>query len=189
MSTCQRVGAIAVSGWRTLLQNPTVAAALIGCFGAVVGSVLTVIFAPRVQWGIERKKELRQHRRQLIADWRAMVGDVSRGLNEIEQYTTWNTGDALRLLERHAAYASFNSTYGQYSRSGARGLWLRFRMSGVGRMLGRLRRSNYGRILLGQPRSVSTPENTLMAGSHLPYRIHLVIDQIAEIEKWWSLHE
>ena len=172
-----------------LLQNPVVIASIFGFLGAVIGSVLTNWFRPRVEWGIEQKRELRQHRRQLIADWRAMIGDVSKGLDEIEKASRWTTQDALRLLERHAAYPSFKSACAQYSHSGVRGLWLRFRTSGVGRMLTRFRRSRYGRMLLGQPKSQGTPEGTLMAGSHLPARIHLTIGQIAEIERWWKLHK
>lgn len=176
-----------MNDWRTPLQNPTVLASMFTFLGVVIGSVLTILSGPRVQWGIEKRRDLRQHRRQLIADWRAMVGDVSKGLDEIEKTSNWHTGDALRLLERHAAYASFKSDHAQYSHSGVRGFWLRFRSSGVGRMIWRLRLSRYGRMLLGRLKLRSTPEYTLMVGSHLPARIHLTIDQIAEIERWWQL--
>ena len=87
-------------------EVPQTAISLIS--GALGGTVSTFV-APWMQWGIERKRELRQYRRQLVANWHAMVGDVSKELGEMEKTGNWGTGDALRLLERHAAYASFTA--------------------------------------------------------------------------------
>jgi hypothetical protein len=143
------------------------------------GVVATLFFSPRVQWTIEKKRELRQHQRQLIAQWRAMVSDVSKELERLEQAgTRCNLDDVLRILERHVDYASFKSTYDHYSESGIRGVRIRFARSWVRR-----------KFPLWRPKFQAHPERTVVYGSHLPARLHLTIRQIAEIERWWKLHK
>jgi hypothetical protein len=144
-----------------------------------LGGAATLLFGPRIQWAIEKKRELRQHQRQLIAQWRAMVSDVSKELERLEQAgTRYNLDDVLRILQRHLDYASFTSTYDHYSGSGIRGVRLRFARSWVRR-----------KFLLSRPKFQAHPEWTIMYGSHLPARLHLTITQIAEIERWWKLHK
>lgn len=144
-----------------------------------LGGAATLLFGPRIQWAIEKKRELRQHRRQLIAQWRAMVSDVSKELERLEQAGTRCTlGDVFRILERHIDYASFKSTYDHYSDSGIRGVRLRFARSWVRR-----------KFPLWRPKLLAHPERTMMAGSYLPARLHLTIRQIAEIERWWKLNK
>jgi hypothetical protein len=180
---------IAVNFFQTALEwwneVPQTAISLVS--GAIAGTVSTFV-APWVQWGFEKKRELRQHRRKLIADWYAMIGDVSKRLDEIEKASSYTDRDVFRLLARHANYASFQSTYAIYSRSGVRGLWLRFRVSGLGRMLWRVRLSRYGRRLLGQPK-LALRLGRIVSSSPLSTRIDLTIVQIAKIETWWKLHK
>jgi hypothetical protein len=127
-----------------------------------LGVVATLFLRPRIEWNIEKKQESRRHRRELIAKWRAMVGDVSKELSRREKAgELWHSATALEILERHADYASFSSTYQHYNHAGLRGI----------------------RLL-----QVS-PENTVMFGSALPARLHLTIKQIAQIEVWWGLHK
>ena len=149
-----------------------------------LGVVLTLFF-PRIKWSVEKKRELRKHRRKLIAQWQVMVADVSTQLDRLEQGgTSYHLGDVLRILERHAAYASFKSTYDHYDRSGIRGVKFRFARSRLRQQLTsawKPRRTT----MVGTPH----PEYTVMAGSHLPARLHLTIRQIAEIERWWKLHK
>jgi hypothetical protein len=99
-----------------------------------LGVVATLFFSPRIQWTIEKKRELRQHQRQLIAQWRAMVSDVSKELERLEQAgTRCNLDDVLRILQRHVNYVSFASTFDHYSESGIRGVRLRFARSWIRR--------------------------------------------------------
>jgi hypothetical protein len=143
-----------------------------------LGGLIGVFFGPRIKWGIEKKRELRLHRRHLIAQWQNMIGDVSRELDRLETKDTYyDLGDVLRILERHPDYASFLSHYDRYSNSGLRGMKLRFMRSKVGRKIAFLRK----------PRLYATPERIMMAGSHLPARLRLTIQQISEIERWWKL--
>src|ERR1700733_601277 len=156
-----------------------VVAAVVAPVFTFIGVVLTLFFGPRVQWGIEKRRELRQHRRQLVANWRTMVADVSKELDRLEQAeVSYDLGDVLRILERNAAYGSVHSTYEQYSRSGVRGLKLRFTMSSLGRKL----------LALRQPKFSSHPERTA-GGGHLPARLRITISRIGEIERWWKLHK
>jgi hypothetical protein len=144
-----------------------------------LGIVATLWLGPHIQWTIEKKRELRQHQRQLIAQWRAMISDVSRELERLEQAgTRCNLGDVFRILQLHVDYASFTSTYDHYSDSGIRGVRLRFARSRVRR-----------KFPLWRPKFQPHPDWTIMYGSHLPARLHLTITQIAEIERWWKLHK
>lgn len=144
-----------------------------------LGVIITLFWRPRIEWNISKKQESRQHRRELIAKWRAMVADVSKELSRREKAgESWHSGTARGILERHADYASFSSTYRRFSRSGLRGikLWL-------------LRTRFYRKVIASKPKPRASPENTVMVGSALPTRIHLTIDQIAQIEVWWGLHK
>jgi hypothetical protein len=96
----------------------------------------------------------------------------------------YHLGDVLRILERHAAYASFKSTYDHYDRSGIRGVKFRFARSRLRQQLISAWKPRR-KTMVGTPH----PEHTVMAGSHLPARLHLTIGQIAEIERWWKLHK
>jgi hypothetical protein len=146
---------------------------------AFLGVVATLLFGPRIQWAVEKKRELRQHQRQLIAQWRAMVSDVSKELERLELAgASCNLDDVLRILQRHVDHASFESTFDHYSESGIRGVRLRFTRSWVRR-----------KFPLWRPKLQAHPERTIMYGSHLPARLHLTIKQIAEIERWWKLHK
>jgi hypothetical protein len=81
-----------------------------------LGGAATLLFGPRIQWAVEKKRELRQHQRQLIAQWRAMVSYVSRELARLEYAgTPYTLDNVLRILQRHVDYASFMSTYAHYS--------------------------------------------------------------------------
>jgi len=153
---------------------------------AVVAPVFTFIGAvvvPRIEWGIEKKRELRQHRRQLIAKWHTMVGDVSEKLSRIEETAGYKSGyspdDVLRLLMRHPDYSSFQAANGEYNRSVIRVIKLMFQ---------RVRMSSAGRRLLGPPKLVLRPERTVTS-SPLPVRLSITIAQIGEIERWWELHK
>jgi hypothetical protein len=144
-----------------------------------LGGAATLLFGPRIQWAVEKKRELRQHQRQLIAQWRAMVSYVSRELARLEYAgTPYTLDDVLRILQRHVDYASFMSTYAHYSDSGIRGVRLRFARSWVRR-----------KFPLWRPKFQAHPERTVVYGSHLPERLRLTIRQIAEIERWWKLHK
>lgn len=162
---------------------------------AVVAPVFTFIGSvavPRIQWGIDKKRELRQHRRQLIAKWHTMVGDVSQKLSRIEETAGYKSGyspsDVLCFLMRHPDCSSFQTAYDEYSCSGIRGIMLKYKMSSCSRMLQRLRMSSVGRRLLGPPKLVPHPEMTLTS-SPLPVRLSITIGQIGEIERWWKLHK
>jgi hypothetical protein len=144
-----------------------------------LGVVATLFLRPRIEWNIEKKQESRRHRRELIAKWRAMVGDVSKELSRREKAgELWHSATALEILERHADYASFSSTYQHYNHAGLRGirLWL-------------VRSRFYRKIFASKPKLQVSPENTVMFGSALPARLHLTIKQIAQIEVWWGLHK
>jgi hypothetical protein len=152
---------------------------VIGVVYAIFGGLLTHFFDPYIRWNIEKKRELRQHRREVIAKWRDMVSDVNKELERWEETgASYDLDDVLRILERHPDYASFKSTYDHYSHSGTRGVRLRFAGSWFRR-----------KFPLWRPKLQARPEGTIMYGSHLPARLHLTIEQIAEIERWWKLHE
>jgi hypothetical protein len=141
-----------------------------------LGGALTLFFGPRIQWSIEKKRELRQHRRQLIAQWQAMVSDVSKELDRLEQVgTSYHPGDILRMLERHAAYASFTTSYNHYSRARIRLVrsWLRQKLVSLRR----------------KPRFSVTPEQILSSSSRLPTRLRVTLQQITQIESRWKLHK
>jgi hypothetical protein len=168
-----------VEGWEAILKAvrdvPSYVVAPVFTF---LGMVITVWFGPRVLWTVEKKRELRKHHRDLIAQWHKMVSDVSEELDRLEEAgTPYTLGDVLRILERHPAYPSFMSTSERYTRSGMRGIKLRFSRSWIGPKL-RARR---------KPRFSATPERIMVAGSHLPARLHVTIEQITKIERWWRL--
>lgn len=56
-----------------------VAGALAGLAAGVVGSLV----APWVQLAVENRRETRAHRRQLLDQWRAMVGRQLRGEGQV----------------------------------------------------------------------------------------------------------
>jgi hypothetical protein len=144
-----------------------------------LGGALALFFGPRIKWSIDKKRELREHRRQLIARWRDMVADVSSQLTKLEQEgKRYDTRYVLLVLERHADYASFKSTHDHYCRSGMRWVKRRFAKSWLSRKFPALR-----------PTFPPDPERGAMVGSSLPMRLHRTIEQIAEIERWWRLHK
>jgi hypothetical protein len=66
----------------------TVATALIAAVSAVAGGVLTAVVGPLVKHRAERKSALEARRREQLAQWRAMLLDVTsrtKYLNEIGQ--------------------------------------------------------------------------------------------------------
>ena len=152
--------------------------AIIAPLFTFLGVIVTVIFGSRALWNIEKKRELRQHRRQLIAQWQTMVSDVSAELNRWEQAgTRYDLSDVLRVLEGHVTYASFKANYDRYSHTGIHGIRTRF-----------VRLWLHRKLPLWKPTLQARPERTVMAGSHLPARLHLTIKHIDEIERWWKLH-
>ena len=69
--------------------------AFFGLLAGIAGS----IFAPWVNWGIEKRRQKLAYRRELIASWRKMIRDVTLAKDE--------SGRSLaELLERHEAFYS-----------------------------------------------------------------------------------
>ena len=89
--------------------------ALIGLVGAVVGSVLTTIFAPWIKWEIEKqrqaaanKREEKERRRALVATWRRLLAGA---------VTAYSPGrNVLRWLALHEDYHSLERHLGERTR-------------------------------------------------------------------------
>ena len=79
-------GELSIAAVFEALRNPP--SYVIGLVSAFFGGLLTHFFDPYIQWNIEKKRELRQHRRELIAQWRAMISDVNKELARLEQSGT-----------------------------------------------------------------------------------------------------
>lgn len=68
-------------------MDTTLKIALVGAFGAVIGSLFTVVIGPHVIWGIEKRKQKLAHRRELIAKWREMAAETSKQIGvDVELY-------------------------------------------------------------------------------------------------------
>jgi hypothetical protein len=143
---------------------------------AFVGGLFGAYLGPHVQWGIEKKRETREHRRCLIARWRAMVSEIAQERAKTEGDRT--TVDAYHMLQRHRDFPSFQVTYDRYSRSGFRGAARWFARTRMRRWLEPFWRRRFQ----------ASPENTFVAGVGMPARVWYMIGQIGEIERWWGLH-
>jgi hypothetical protein len=54
-----------------------VSAAIVGGVAGIITGSLSSLFAPWVQWGIEQKRLKFQRRKELVADWRAMIKTIN----------------------------------------------------------------------------------------------------------------
>jgi predicted aconitase len=54
-------------------MDPTLKITIAAALGAIVGSIITAMVAPQINWGIEKKREKLAYRRALIASWREML--------------------------------------------------------------------------------------------------------------------
>lgn len=66
---------------------------------SIVSLVVGAIIGPYIHWGIEKKKQKLAYRRDLIANWRAMLQEVAQEKGD-------NTKTRL-LLESHRDFYSF----------------------------------------------------------------------------------
>jgi hypothetical protein len=130
---------------------------------------------PAVTWHLETRRDIRKHRRELIAAWRAMVTDVAAQLRDDDLHgVREGPHAALRKLERHPAYPSFHTAWHRYQDAGPR-------------RVKRTVRSVLNRARLQKAKPQASPESIIVEGSGLPGRLHFVIDQIGELERWWGL--
>jgi len=142
-----------------------------GVVNLVVGQALD----PAVTWHLETRRDIRKHRRELIATWRAMVTDVAGQLRDDESRgVRQEPFAALKKLEHHPAYPSFHAAWNRYQNSGPR-------------KLKRTARTVLFRAGLRKPKLQASPEGIIVAGSSLPGRLHFEINQIGELEEWWGL--
>ena len=141
----------------------------------VVGQVIGRALDPAVTWHLETRRDIRKHRRDLIAAWRAMVTEVAAQLREDELCgVKQDPFAALKKLEHHLAYPSFHAVWDRYQNTGSR-------------KIKRTTKTVLFRAGLRKPRPQASPENTIVAGSGLSGRLHFVIKQIGELERWWGL--
>lgn len=137
--------------------------------------------SPRIKWSAGKKRELRQHRRTLIASWYSMISDVSNDMKCSQEIgKPLNESQVHRLLEMHPAYGSFITASRNYNGAGIRGIKLRFSRSLLRRKLFAMnpfRRKQY-----------STREGRLLrSGTNLYEVLRRTMEEISKIEKWWGI--
>jgi hypothetical protein len=80
----------------------TLKIALVAAASAVIGSLITVIIGPKVLWSIDKQKQTRANRIELIAKWRAMLAEASQ--QDIGKGK--ETDKLLAFLEKHRDFYS-----------------------------------------------------------------------------------
>jgi hypothetical protein len=150
---------------------------------AVLSSIFAICKLVSIMVGKigETRSALRQHHLSLLADWHTMIADVTNSIKEAaKRNEPLNEGEIRRLLELHPKYPSFLSAYRNYMRKGLRGLKSKFLNSPLYRNM--VVRSPFRRklIFLGEGR-------LLASGTDWPPVLHLTVDHIAEIKRWWGI--
>lgn len=60
-----------------------------GIIGFITGGIASIV-APWVNWGIEKRRQRLEYRRELVRDWRRMVVNIQAGYDpNIEQQTIY----------------------------------------------------------------------------------------------------
>jgi hypothetical protein len=146
-----------------------------------LGGVIGVFVGPPIKWSIEKKREVRQHRRTLIVSWYSMISDVSNNINCSQEIGKPLSESQVRgLLEMHRAYGSFFTASRNYNGAGIRGIKLRFSLSPFGRKLSAMNLFRRKRYFIGEGRLVRS-------GTNLPEVLRRTMEEISKIEKWWGI--
>ena len=79
-------------------MDPNLKVALAGAAGLVIGSLITVVIAPHINWGNEKKRQKLARRSSQIDSWRKMIEEIARQRG--------TSGTLAELLERRSEFHS-----------------------------------------------------------------------------------
>lgn len=84
-------------------MSDTLLAAIVGAITGVITGTIASIFAPWAHWGIEKRKQKLNYRRELVAKWRAMLEEGAK------QELGRDDSKLVMFLEKHKDYYSLVS--------------------------------------------------------------------------------
>jgi hypothetical protein len=131
--------------------------ALVAGLGGLVGGLLSAIVAPHVNWGIEKRKQKLEYRRQLIKSWRNMITWVAF---EYEHRTEEDNRTFVEVLQNKEDFFS-----------------LRPHLSA---------RAKDFINAAAESRAITGPETKHFANPTAPF-VATFVNEIARIEKEWNL--
>ena len=82
-------------------MDNTILVALVGAASGLVSGTVASLIAPWINWGVEKRKQKLEYRRQLVVSWRKMIEDVSKQVPEDK-----SPGDVVFLYQKHSAFHS-----------------------------------------------------------------------------------
>jgi hypothetical protein len=65
-------------------MSDTLIAAIVGAIAGIITGSISSLIAPWVNWGFENKKDRRNHRRQLVANWRREIVAVMQNQKSVQ---------------------------------------------------------------------------------------------------------
>ena len=92
--------------YNPLLMDATVQVALTGAVAGVVAALVNGVIAPRISWGIERRREELRYRKDHIHAWRQLVVDLAEHYKSLPDSAAEAKEHPLKFLNRSTAFLS-----------------------------------------------------------------------------------